>query len=493
LSSKASLSQRTVASIGWNMLANFVVIVAGFVRSILLARLLPVETFGVYRWAGSLVALSAVLPNFGMGSAFLHRSEETQDEQTAAATHFTLQLIFSAIWAASLLGYAILGASGDSRLALIVITLVTVGIHLTHTPDLILRRRVVHRRLALYQVTNVLLSSALAVGLAFKNVALWALLSTDVVTLLLGILIFYIWRPFWRPRLTWNPAGIRYYLKFGAQQIGADILVRALDRADDLWVGAYLGDAAMGFYSRAYTFANYPSKIVAAPIDRVIIGTYAELKGDRKRLSQAFFRGSALLIRSGFFVAGVLVLVSPEFIRIALTDKWMPMLDAFQLMLVYTLFDPLKASIAALFVAVGKPNQVMFARAVQFSVLVAGLFVLGPSFNINGIALAVDLMLVVGIALLLWRARIYVDYSIGKLLGIPLLAVGAGIALAAMGRSMIPIASDWLAGGVKIIAFSIVYLGILALLEREHFNMAFQWLKQHYADRLLALVGEVTP
>lgn len=433
--------------------------------------------------------MSAVIANFGLGNAFLHRSEETNDEQFAAAVHFTLQLVFSSTWAASLLGYAVFGVSGDYRWALVVLTITSVGSQLTHTPHLILRRRVVHRRLALYQVIDVLTSSAVAVGLAWQGLALWALLSTDIVTVILKVVLFYIWRPIWRPRLLWNWKGMAYFLRFGVQQVLADGLVRALDRIDDLWVGTYLGETAMGFYSRAYTFANYPSRIVAAPVNQVILGTYAELKSNRQQLSQAFFRANALLVRSGFLVAGILVLISPEFIRIALTEKWMPSLDTFRLMLLYTLFDPVRVSLSALFVAVGRPNQVVVARVIQLLVLIVGLFAWGATFGINGVAIAVDLMLLVGIVSLLWRARAYVDYSVLQLLGIPLLATGGGMALAVGGhRFFLSGCSDWLTGGFKGAVFCFAYLGALALFERENFDMILQWTRRYYADRVPAFL-----
>jgi O-antigen/teichoic acid export membrane protein len=169
----------------------------------------------------------------------------------------------------------------------------------------------------------------------------------------------------------------------------------------------------------------------------------------------------------------------------------MPMLDAFRLMIVYTLFDPLKTSLSALFVAVGRPNQVTFARLVQFSVLIVGLFSLGSLFGINGVALAVDIMLVVGIALLLWRARIYVDYSITKLLGMPLLGVVGGIILAVLAKNSVSVESDWIIGGVKVTVFSVVYIGTLILLERENFDMVWRWLKGYYGERFLSLLGKV--
>jgi O-antigen/teichoic acid export membrane protein len=236
---------------------------------------------------------------------------------------------------------------------------------------------------------------------------------------------------------------------------------------------------SLGLYSRAYRFATYPRIILASPINLVAGGTYAELKGNRLRLSQAFFRANAFLIRSGFFVAGLLALVAPEFIRLGLGSKWMPMLDTFRLMLVFTLLDPIKVTVASLFVAVGRPEKVVQARFVQLVVLVVGLFLLGPPMGITGVALVVDGMLVVGIALLLWQARAYVNYSPFKLFGVPLVGLSMGLVLARL-AIVLPgvLGSDWRTAGVKIGVFVFVYGGILMGFERQSVAMILDFARR---------------
>jgi O-antigen/teichoic acid export membrane protein len=406
-----TLAKRSVTSVGWNVALSFVQVAVGFVRSVILARLLPVEAFGIYAFAGSIVTLSTILPNFGMGGAFLHRSEETEDENKTAAVHLTLKAIFTTIWMVVLLLGALIFTTGQTRLALSVLTITQGGVLLCQTPDLILVRRVAHRRLALLQSLNIVVSAVTAVLLAWSGIELWALLSTDVITLILTVFFLYIWRPVWRPRLTWSPPAMRYFLRYGRSNVVAQALLKALDRVDDLWTGAFLGNAAMGYYSRAYAFATYPRMILAQSINQVAGGTYAEVAKERKRLSQAFFRTNAFLVRSGFYLAGLLALIAPELIRLLLGVKWLPMLDAFRLMLVFTLFDPIKMTVSNLFLAVGRPQEVVRARVVQLAVMAVGLVTLGPRWGIAGVALAVDIMLLVGIAILLRQSRKFVDFS----------------------------------------------------------------------------------
>ncbi len=479
-----SLARRSITSAAWNIGVNSARVVVLIVRSILLARLLPVEVFGVYAFASSVVEITAVLPQFGMRDAFLHRAPETRNEDQIAAVHFTLKLIFTLVWAAALAIFSLVFTSGKVRIALLLLTATSFGVHLAQTPRLILTRRVVHRRLALMRLADAILSTSLALALAWRGVTLWALLISDLATLAVTVFALYIWRPVWKPHLAWSAEVVRYLLHFGSRSFLADALLKALDRLDDLWTGLFLGETALGFYSRAYRFATYPRVFLALPINLVAGGTYAELKGDRLRLSKAFFRTNAFLVRSGFLVGGLLALVAPEFIRLALGEKWLPMLDAFRLMLVYTLLDPIKITVANVLSTSGAPQKVVGARAVQLGVLVAGLAVLGPRLGISGVALAVDAMLVVGIAILFWQARAYVDYSLSRLFLVPGLAMVSGIGLALAAITIPGMQdSDWITGTVKATVFSSIYLGIVLLMERREIPLYMSLLRQLLPER----------
>jgi O-antigen/teichoic acid export membrane protein len=374
---------------------------------------------------------------------------------------------------------AMLFTSAENRVALLVLTVTTAANQLAQTPRLILVRRVVHRRLALLQLLTALLTTAVAASLAWKGIRLWALLATDIVACALTLGMLYAWRPVWRPRLAWDQQVVPYLLRFGSRSFASVVLQQALDKVDDLWTRFYLGTTAMGYYSRAYTFATYPRTILAMPVNAVAGGTYAELKGERRRLSQAFFRINALLVRSSFFLGGLLALLAPELIRLLLGVKWLPMLDAFRLMLVYTLLDPIKITVASVITVSGEPEKVVRARFIQLLILIAGLVTLGPRFGIVGVAVAVDLMLVVGILILLREARTFVDFSVVHVFAVPALALSVGLLASRLALNLSGVLqSDWSTAGLKVAVFSVLYVGILLALERENVGMLLGMLRQ---------------
>ncbi|MFN2144353.1 MAG: polysaccharide biosynthesis C-terminal domain-containing protein, partial [Anaerolineales bacterium] len=168
---------------------------------------------------------------------------------------------------------------------------------------------------------------------------------------------------------------------------------------------------------------------------------------------------------SGFFLAGILFLIAPDLIQELLGDKWLPMVLPFQLMLIYTLFNPVKSSIGGLFVAVGRPETIVRARAIQLGIMLLGLFTLGFRYGIVGVAIAVDLMLILGLFLQLLLARDHVDYSWKDMFLNPFLCLIGGLVLYLVTSGWYHPANSWGAIIYSSLAFSLGYIGLYLLLE----------------------------
>src|SRR4030042_519374 len=93
-----SIAQRSIRSSLYTLTASGFNTIIQLFRSILLARLIAPEIFGIYSFATSFVLVTSTLPNFGMSSALLHRAPESEGEE-ALRVHFTILLAFNFIWA----------------------------------------------------------------------------------------------------------------------------------------------------------------------------------------------------------------------------------------------------------------------------------------------------------------------------------------------------------------------------------------------------------
>ncbi len=464
-------------------------IVLGFIQFAILARLLDPEVFGVYAQVSATVVLLGVLPSFGLASAYLHRSEFSDDFEQATSTFFSVRLVLTVIWVALvLLVVSLLGGfrEVDMRTAYLLIIATELMGQMNQPMRQVLVRKVEHQRLAIIDTVDIALTAIITSILALLGATLWALLAANVIEAAVNFFMLYIWRPVWKPRLSWSWPAVRYYLRFGSANLLGRGLAMGLDRLDDIWTGVYLGKEALGFYSRAYKFAKYPSAFIATPVNNVAAGTYAELKEDRETLSLAFARANALMVRTGFFMAAILSLTAPEFIVIVMGARWLPILDAFRLMLIFTLFDPMKQTIGSLFNAVGHPMTVVKVRSFQLVVMIAGMYLMGQGLGIAGVALAVDLMLVLGIVIVLQMARKYVDFSLKDMLLAPALAVVVGMGLTLGVRALLPeIASPIVSAGIDFLLFSTGYVAVLLLFDRKNIGDMIFLLNKYLVPKKL--------
>lgn len=469
MSQPPGLGRRTVRSLAWNMAASPVKMAIMFVRSILLANLLALPgLFGDFATAGSIVIVTSVVAGLGIDGAYLNRTAETEDEVEAANVLFTLKAIACAVWAALLIAGALALSRGDTRFFLIGLTLTRAASLFLDTPRVILTRRVVHRRLVLADGLELVGSAIVSVLLALGGARGWALLGGEVAAVLISAAALMLWRPFWRPRWRLRPDIVRYYLGFGRRTVPARLLMVGTDRMDDLWTRAVLGAPALGLYSRAYRFAIYPRNFLVGPLTSVVRGTYAELKDDRVRLSAAFGAATTALVTTGFLFSGGLILTAPEIVTVLLNPVWQPIVRPFQIMMFFTLADPVRLKLSDMLVSLGDPAPVLRSYVVQTGVLAVGLAALGPRWGIEGVAMAVNVMAVVGMVQLSLRVKRYVDTPLTPLWLAPAAAcaVATGLALAAA-AAVGPIDSPLLFGLVKGLTFAAAYVLLLAVVQRR--------------------------
>jgi O-antigen/teichoic acid export membrane protein len=144
-------------------------------------------------------------------------------------------------------------------------------------------------------------------------------------------------------------------------------------------------------------------------------------------------------------------------------------------MIVYTLLDPIVGTISHVFTAIGKPEKVAVIRGVQSVFLVVGLFIFGTRLDIAGVALSVNIMSAVGIILLLYQVRAYVDFSIKKMFYAPTIALLTGMGLGRL-SILIPgvLGSPWRTGSLKFIVFVVTYVSIIIILERDQIPMLYR-------------------
>jgi len=487
-STPEGLAARTVKGSVYSITASGVTLVLGLGRSIVMARLLAPEDFGIVAFALVFLSLTTPLRDFGLDLALIHRrTDEKSSLNQALAVHFFLRCALMGLFVLLLLAAVpILHFLYPQRTLLVPVLLaLTVGElagALSATPITYLRKEMRFKELAALQVLTSLSMTIVGPLMAWAGFGLWAIVAERISGVMVATFVVWVFIRPWRLCWEFDWGMVKWYLGYGKFVFATRSLTQVLDQFDDFWVGTALGAQNLGFYSKAYEYANYPRRAVSDPIVQVLFPVFAKVQNDRQRLSKAFSQISSLVVRVGFLLAGGLVLGAPELITFLLGAKWTPMTPVFQLMVVYTLLSPLLSISGNLVNAVGHPEYTANARVAQTILFVPAVILSARWGGINGVALAADVTLVLGLVLLLHQSRRVVDVSYRAVLLLPSLALLAG---ASLGWGF----GAWLSGNAlvafvgRMVGFFLGYNLLLVLFERQQYLSQFRVIFEALSGR----------
>lgn len=463
-----NIAGRTIHSSLYSLIASTITITLGFVRFILLLYFLLPEDFGVFTQAMFFITLAAQLRMPGLDLAIIQRQEVNE---FVRRTYFSLKmgsLVVSVLIMAAAVPYIGEVYSTMPLLTGILLGLLSLDIlkGLNGVQEALLRRELAFKQIAIADITSAIFTTLVTPYLAWRGYGAWSLVAEVLIgQVSRGGIVWFSARVWW-PRPGWNKEIAADLWQFSNKLWGTSALSFITDRFDDFWIGQGLGSESLGYYSRAYEAARYPRRVIALPLSIVFFSTYARLQDDRQRLSQAFFRLTSLLVRASFGFSLIFILAAPEFIAL-LGDTWQPMLVTFQLMIVYTLLDPLAVGAGDLLIAIGRPDLSFRTNIVQVVVFVPAVILLGSWLGIVGVALAANLMIGIGAFILFRLTHRFVDYSARRLWLWPSLAFLVAGAVILLLNSFWLTLTPWLALLSKSGLICLVYGGLLLMVERE--------------------------
>ena len=124
-------------------------------------------------------------------------------------------------------------------------------------------------------------------------------------------------------------------------------------------------------------------------ISQVTFPAYSKLQDDIPSLREAYLKVLQVTAFLSFPVAGLIFALAPEFTKIFLGEKWMPMVPAMQVLVVAGLVRSIAATSGSMFGAVGKPKVDTLLQVVRLSVLALLIYPLAIGWGIVGASMAV--------------------------------------------------------------------------------------------------------
>lgn len=315
-----SLSTRIGRGLGWSALSNLVLRVGNFAVSILVARLIAPEQFGVFAVALTVWSILGTLAEFGLGTDLVR----SRDPERRAPTVATLGLALGGVFAAGMaLAAGPIAAAFESPESTGVIRLMAVSLAvfgLTIVPAALLQREYRQRALFAVNASGLLASTATIVVLAVGGVGAaslaWGQIANQVV-LVVGLHAAARWRPV----LGLDRDLARESLAFCLPLALANLVSWLLISLDNLVVARQLSPTELGLYVLAFNVSSWPMTAVGQAIRVVALPAFSGVE-DRVRRNAALVRASGPVATVALAMALGLATLAEPVIRLLYGDRW---------------------------------------------------------------------------------------------------------------------------------------------------------------------------
>jgi PST family polysaccharide transporter len=292
------------------------------VSVVVLARLLSPEDYGLVSMVGAIIGIAPLLIDLGTRDAVIqHRHITPEEMSTLFWITFGLGCLFTALAAAS--GPLIAGFYGQPRLASVTLvsSLSLVALSLSYQHQALLRRAMMYRELAIVDIGASVISTALAIAMACKGWAYWALVLRPVTVSAVTAAGVW-WKCRWLPGRPAFTIGVKDMLKFGLHWIGFSGSDFAGKFADRIAIGHTSGPAGLGYYQKACLVYDNCLDLVITPLQSVAMVGLSKLRNNREALWNSWSKALSTVAFFAMPAFGILAVTSRDLIVLALGEKW---------------------------------------------------------------------------------------------------------------------------------------------------------------------------
>lgn len=327
-----------------------------FLVSLLLARLLTPEYFGLLSIASLAIQSLVFFQELGFSSALIYRQKDV--EAAANTAHWTILASSALLYLVAFVSAPLVAQffhSPEAMPVLRVLALTMVINSFSRVPYTLLTKELDFRKKVLPELAASLIGNLAALLLAWVGWRVWALVAGELISALLVTLLVYAISP-WRPRFQFVRPIFHELFGYGKHVAVSQMLIFGITNIDDMFVGRMLGKAALGQYGLAYKISNTPATNITRVVNRVTFPAYSLLQANQERLRNAFFRQVRVVGALAMPIGVATVIFAHDFVYAALNESWAPAIVPMQILAVYGVIRSVAANMGVIFQAGGKPQ-----------------------------------------------------------------------------------------------------------------------------------------
>lgn len=383
-----SLKQKTISGLFWQFAQKAVGQVVSFAISVVLARLLMPEEFGVVALAGMFTVLIGIFIDCGFGNALIQKKEA---DDIDFSTIFWAQTIFATIVYALLYSAApLLGDIFHTPELCPVVKVMGLGMILGTfggIQNVVVTRRMAFKVYFYMTLIGTALSGGIGIFLAYRGWGVWALVFQGLAaTIINTITVFAQVR--WIPKFIFSTDRFKELFGISSKFMLSGLIGTAFGQLKGYTIGMKYMAADLAYYNRGEGVPQIFTKNIDASINSVLFPVFSKLQDDKPAVKNAMRRA---MKTSSFLLFPMLLgmaAISENLVYILYTEKWAPCIPFMQAFCIGECFSIMNTTNLQALRGLGKVDTILKLEIYKKPVMIA---ILAGTMFISPLAIAIGM------------------------------------------------------------------------------------------------------
>lgn len=384
-----------------NFIGKYTNIIIQLVYSAILSRILTPKDFGVVAVVTVFTSFFILIANMGIGPAIVQKRDMEEEDINHI---FTFTIYIGIIMGILFAIFSIpLSVFYGNKVYLSIGLLLSISLFfntLNVVPNAILLKKHKFKLVSLRMVIVTIGAAIPTIFLALIGFKYYAIVINSILISFLAFLWNYITT---RPKFVFKieKNRISKIKDFSMYQMGFSFINYFSRNMDNLLIGRFIGEGALGYYDKSYKLMRYPVQNLTHVITPVLHPVLSAHQDDEKYIYSQYIKIVKILSLLGVFITVYSFFASEEIILIMFGEQWVKSILSFKILSISIFFQMTVSSAGSIYQSLDN-TKVMFKSGVIFTIITVICIIIGISIgDINAVALLITISLIL---------KFFIDY-----------------------------------------------------------------------------------
>ncbi len=360
-----------------------------FIVSIILARLLDPDVYGVVALITVFTSVMQVFIDSGLGNALIQKKDsDIVDFSTVFYFNICmcLFLYIFLFWGAPYISLFYKMPDLTPLIRVLGINLIISGVK--NVQQAYVSKHLLFKRFFYATIIGTIGAAFIGVLMARNGYGVWALVVQNVFNAFLDTCVLWVTVK-WRPKLVFSLSRLKSLLSFGWKLLVSSLLEVVYRDLRQLIIGKFYNVDDLAFYNRGQQMPHLLVSNINSSIDSVLLPTMSASQDDKEVIKSMTRRAIKV---STYLMAPLMIglaSVSEPAVKLILTDKWLPSVFYLRIFCISFMFYPIHTANLNAIKAMGRSD--LFLK-LEIAKKIIGLIVLFATMRISVEAMAYSLL-----------------------------------------------------------------------------------------------------